>query len=97
MRRSRTKIAALFLSGLAAATLAVRAHAVESFDAHKERLQAEAAQKASGAAPDTRERVPDGRGRGIVAPPWAPKVSSGVYKNGIAYHGGPLILGTTNV
>ncbi|KAF2990070.1 EXORDIUM family protein [Methylocystis sp. MJC1] len=97
MRRSRKNIAALFLSGLAAATVATRAHAVESFDAHKERIQTEAAQKASGAAPDTRERVPDGRGRGILAPPWAPKVSSGVYKNGISYHGGPLILGTTNV
>jgi hypothetical protein len=87
MREPWKNAAFLFFSALFAAP--VGAQATETIEVHKEIAQG---------AKDNRERVPDGTGRGIIAPSWAAKVSSsGTYKNGIAYHGGPLILGTTNI
>jgi hypothetical protein len=98
-RLSRKIIACLFLSGpVALAPIAPKA--METLDVHKEKAQiGGAAHQASGPAnADTRERVPDGTGHGIVAPPWAPKAVSGTTSsNGITYHGGPVMLGTTNI
>ncbi|MGJ0392330.1 MAG: hypothetical protein ACR650_06160 [Methylocystis sp.] len=88
----------LFLTGLIPAILAPTASkAGETFDVHKEKAQEDAIRKAHGLTPDTRERVPDGTGRGMVAPPWAPGSLLGLSLNGIGYHGGPVMLGTTNV
>ncbi len=96
---SRKQVAFLVLAGLVPIVVAPSlSKAGETFDVYKEKAQDEAARKAHGLAIDTRERVPDGTGRGLVAPPWAPKAfSSRTGTNGIAYHGGPVMLGTTNV
>ena len=45
------------------------------------------------------EHMPTGKGWGERAAPGhhAPAPAAGTTSNGISYHGGPLILGTTNV
>src|SRR5512144_1456186 len=43
------------------------------------------------------ELVPSGKGYGMRPDSWQPPASTKPSSNGINYHGGPLILGTTNV
>src|SRR5512146_595362 len=47
-------------------------------------------------AAETKDRRPDGKGRG-VADGRAPARLARPRSNGISYHGGPIITGTTNV
>jgi hypothetical protein len=43
------------------------------------------------------ELVPNGKGQGVLAPPGQSNKARPTRGNGISYHGGPVMLGTTNV